>query len=213
MITKPLLFCGPWLVFSRKYDLVETILQHHRTSLTRTQTSGRATIARLERQLHDAAQETMTERTSQALTESASAKSASRNLIAQDSAPPDSTVRDSPTTSQASSPARTWADVSVQDSITGGSVAVPAVSTIATFPTDLGSHDGGQGRRASYPGDKSGKPIETRRVSNQLPCGSDLGTMRQVLEMQQRVATAMIGSARKQVGFNLLHPTFEILVK
>ncbi|CAM9399175.1 unnamed protein product, partial [Hapterophycus canaliculatus] len=94
---------------------------------------------------------------------------------------------------------RTWATVSVaQDRPVSAAAAPSASGREAAVVRDAIPLDSGKGRRASCPAANPSHSYPSRRDFNQLPRGGEAVTMRQVLEDQQRAATMLMGSTRKE---------------
>lgn len=162
-------------------------------------------MARLERQLHDEAK--LNRGSTVEVTENSGARDGSRNDSlqrqrqegVQRGSPPQNSGSSS---LQSSNSARSWetaVDVSQHDDISV--VTQNAVAEAAKSSTKNPRwRDAPNRRRASYPDEMGGEYNEPRYTPNQLPRSSKVRTsMRQTLEMQQRVATAVIGNASKQV--------------
>lgn len=169
-------------------------------------------MARLERQLYDAAKSNTGGSTGE-VTENSRARDGSRNDSlqpqlqrqegVQQGSPPKNSGRSS---FQSSNTSRSWVtavDVSQHDDSSVGTPhalhALPAAAKDSTKSPRW--RDTPNRRRASYPDEMDGKYNEPRYITNQLPRSSKVRvTMRQTLEIQQRVATAVIGNASNQVN-------------
>lgn len=171
-------------------------------------------MARLERHLYDAAKSNTADSTVDVTTvaENSGARDGSRNDSSQRQRQQrESVQRGSPPqnsgglSSQSSNTARSWltaVDASQHDPSDESSAATPvAVAGAAKSSTKNPRwRDAPNRRRASYPDEMGGAYNEPRYIPNQLPRSSNVRvSMRQTLEMQQQVATAVIGNASKQV--------------
>jgi len=165
-------------------------------------------MARLERQLYDAAKSN-TGGSTVAVTENSGVHDGSRNDSLQQQrqeglqrgSPPQNSGSSS---LQSSNTARSWVTAVHVSQDDDGSVVTSHGSSVAEAAQGSSKNprwrDAPNRRRASYPDEMGEKYNEPRYIPNQLPRSSKGRTsMRQTLEMQQRVATAVIGNASKQV--------------